>query len=336
MRHRIPALLAIAFLFSLSGCGEIDWNWDPAWWKRQKRVVRPTRPAEQQRASQKEDSDRREVDDRHADTRRRDEPPPPSRPSDDRDTVRIQPRDDGAAQDRSVSDLPIRPFYNLYLISETREEAESPRGEGAIHLSKVTARTCAQVLEMLYVPVGRPGGLTECYLIYENRDEFEAAARFASRLDLAPLRSAPSTIGPEDSLAAGIALLYHLLESGPMVDRPTAEACTRKLSEAAQAEPLEPILRWAAGILAGRVATAYLYDYAGARSFYQQAQRVMPEDSVEVMTTRWWRADAFVQEGNPAEADLVYQGIITKYEGRWKDAQIVRRSKALLEQSRKR
>lgn len=339
-QHRFITLTVIGLACSLTGCGEIDWNWDPVWWKSPRRVVRPTRPADQpERTTDRSDS---RPQDRQSDPSRQHPAEQPPRSPDtaqvSRDDSRIATDDVNTrtASDASIADLPIRPFYNLYLVNDLSAEGESLRGESQIHLTKTRARTCAQVLEMLYVPIGRPGGMTECYLIYENRADFEAALRFAKQLDVAPISTPPSTVGPQAAYQAGLGMLMHLLESDPMIDRLTAEACEKRLTEAAMSETLAKVDRWAAGILAGRVASAFLNDHAGARSLYQQAQRNIPEASVEFMTARWWRADAFVQEGSRADAELVYQGIVSSFGETGKDSHIVRRSRAYLEQARKR
>jgi hypothetical protein len=187
---------------------------------------------------------------------------------------------------------------------------------------------------MLYVPVGRSGSEHETYLLYEDRAEYQAASNLAPALDVAPLKEATSTVGPEAAFRAGIGLLLHILDSGATVPPAIVDACERRFAEAAQAASLPVVMRWASAILAGRVVSEYRYDYAGARSYYQQAERVAAKDAIALRTTRWWMADAFVQEGKRKEAAAIYEEILDSSETF--DSQIARRSKAILAQFKKR
>lgn len=187
---------------------------------------------------------------------------------------------------------------------------------------------------MLYVPVGRSGSESESYLLYENRDEFKAAWGLAPALDVPPLREAPSTVGPESAFRAGVGLLLHILDSGAVVSTGLIESCERRLSEAAQSERFPAVLRWASAILAGRVACEYRYDYATARSYYEQAQRFAGNDAIGIRTARWWTADALGQEGKRKEAAAVYEEILESTD--IIDSQIIRRSRAILAEHKRR
>jgi len=226
------------------------------------------------------------------------------------------------------------PFYRLYLLSGTKSPPTDRRGEHLLRLQRAGARTCASLLEMLYVPVGRSGGQDECYLLYENYDEFKAAAEFAPTLDEAPLETASSAVGAEASFRAGVALFLRIMGEGAIVDRGRVDECEHHLAEATQSTQLSPLRRWAAGILAGRLVSEYRYDYVGARSYCRQAERAAEIGSIEQMTSQWWQADVFIQEGKTDDAMAVYRSILAAQEGRG-SSQIVRRSRAILEQRHK-
>ena len=319
--RRFGSLGAVFLALIQAGCSDIDWNW--GWWKQPRRLVRPDarRPAEpasddsvpERSASSGESPNaaqlgRAESPDAMASTRARGE--------------QSSPTQFGAGQ--------VRAFYHVYLVSSGAKPVDDP--EHRLHLNHTSARSCARMLEMLYVPVGRSGGETESYLLFENRDEFDAAWRLAPALDVPPLREAPATVGPEAAFRAGLGLMHHILESGAVVSTGLAEAGEGKLVEAAQSEGLPAVMRWASAILAGRLASEYRYDYATARSYYEQALRIAGNDAIGVRTARWWMADALAQEGKRKEAAAVYEEILESTD--IIDSQIVRRSREILAQNR--
>lgn len=240
---------------------------------------------------------------------------------------------------RSPSAVKNRPYYQLYLLSND-SKSELPRGAGRLRLRHVAARRCAGVLEMLYVPLGRSGSQEECYLIYEQRDEFDAARMLGPLLDIQPSKQTPITDGPEAALNSGIALMLSIMQERPAGQAVTSPAdldhCERSLAEAAQSGELTPRKRWVAAILAGRLVSAYRHDHAGARSYFDQAKQQTDEGSIEEMTAEWWRADTFVQEGNRDRAHAIYGRILSDYRDTWSDSSIIARSKAIRKKHRKR
>lgn len=189
---------------------------------------------------------------------------------------------------------------------------------------------------MLYVPVGRPGSLTETYLIFENRAEFDAAASFAPKLDVLPSASPGEASAGQAGRSAGLSMFMEILESGVVVEDSLVLACERKLASLCEGGGLSPVDRWAAGILAGRLAASYRYDHVAAKAHYELAEKAVPQGSIEAMTCQWWKADALVEQGKPAEASVVLDGIISSFGEKYRDAHIVRRAKDTLEQQRKR
>ena len=111
-------------------------------------------------------------------------------------------------------------------------------------------------------------------------------------------------------------------------DAEQVTACERHLASATQSQELPAPLRWTAGILAGRLIASYRYDYAGARSYYRQAQRAAEPGSLEEMTARWWYADALTREGENSSARAAYDAILTEYGAKWPRAHITQRATA--------
>lgn len=311
---RRAVVLILPAIFLVPGCGEIEWNWDTTWWRRPKRTVRPTRPV-----AQRPPGDSERTDGGGAIVRRDDSAEDGDLRADRGNEENLRPRD---------AELGGRPFFNLYLRSSDYEEGERPRGEAGIILSRAAPRACAQLLEMLYVPMGRSGSPTESYLIYENRDEFEAARAYAPRLDVAPMTAPAAPVGSEAAFRAGLSLFMSIVESESIVDPRLVETCERNLSEAAQSADLSVTDRWAAGILAGRLACDYRYDYVASRSYYRQAERSAPADSIEAMTAQWRRAESLAREGKTGEAAVAYSRIVSRFGDRWPAAGIVRQARA--------
>jgi len=218
--------------------------------------------------------------------------------------------------------------------------SESARRAGRLRLRHVAARPCASVLEMLYVPLGRSGSQDECYLIYEQRDEFDAARTLAPLLDIQPSKEAEAANGVEAALHNGLALMLSILQKDTgtgraVTDRADVERCERYLAEAARSGDLPAQKRWVAAILAGRLLSAYRNDQPGARGYFDQAKRQTTEGSIEAMTAEWWRADTFVQEGNVDRANAICERILSDYRGMWPDSSIIARCKATLKKHRK-
>jgi len=308
------------------GCGDIEWNWDWAWWKKPERVVRPVRQADSPRPQQADRSD--------------DSLGRPSGAASSNATASASPSPNNAPSAEPVAansqPLPNRPFYYLYFISGEAARDESTRGEVRIVLEHAPALACARLMEWLYVPTGRSGSTTESYTIYENAAEFRAAAAMAGSLDVAPAPLPISSVGTQAAFESGVAMLLGALDVGPGGDTKLAEASEQRFVEALQSTDLPPILRWASGILAGRVAEQYRYDHAGAKSYFKQAERLVPNGSIERMTARWCRAEVLTQEGKSSDAILVYQEIIEEFGKGNADSHIVRRATALIDEYNKR
>lgn len=335
-------LLGVLVCVCTIGCENVDWNWDTTWWQKPQRVVRPSRPV-QKPDTQREQSSETAEEPPSPTAARQPAPPADSRPA---SADEGPPGRSSSATNKTPDAAPVTrgpagaiegtteaalPFHHLYLTSGV-EPKEAQAGEHRLALRQAPARECATVLEMLYVPMGRSGSESECYLIYENLDEFEAAKAVAPLLDEAPIAAAAAVVGPEAAFKAGVAELLWILGQGAQPDAKAVEACERHLVESLQSSQLLPTWRWAAGLLAGRVASEYRYDYGSARNYYQQAAAVTAPDGLESMTARWWTADSLAQEGQTPEARDAYRAIVSTYGEKWGRSHIVRRSKARSEQ----
>jgi len=351
-RSRIGPILLTLVAFSLTGivgCQDIDWNWDMDWWKKPKRVVRPTRATKnrsvspqkqpqtqaQQPAEKKQDSPQKSPQ----------ESPQESRPAPKSDPVSQQTKAPSPAnppqQAKPSTPTPAktekyqdRPYYQLYFISDGNT-GEEDRGTESITLNRANARLCASLVEMLYIPLGRSGSHSECYLLFEEIDEFRAVMAIAPTFDRTPLETAPKTIGAKAAFQAGIGMFLGIIKQGVAVEPSSVASCERLFVEALQSNQLTAGERWSAGILAGRVVSEYRYDYATAASYYRQALQHAAPGSLEEMSGRWWRADAFTQQGLEKEAGSEYRTIVRTFEDKWPHSHIVNRARSILRKAKK-
>src|ERR1043166_6971088 len=187
---RLAKVVYLAALPSLLGCGRTEWNWDWAWWQSPSRVVRPSSSADA--------------------TRTREGPKATSRPSEEPAVLRktevaeISP----PARDPVRSRQETRPYYQLYLVSSGAAQEERP--DQVLELRFAKARPCAVLLEMLCVPLGRSGNPEQCYLLYEDRNEFQEAQRLAPMLDVRALRSPAASAGPAEAIAGCVGMMMNV------------------------------------------------------------------------------------------------------------------------------
>jgi hypothetical protein len=287
------------------------------WWKSRQRIVRPVSQAQRESAPRGLEPEEAAQDEPTSATAAPTEP------------------GHGLAQAAEKPATGQRSMYQLYLIS-AGESSSQRRGEKQIHLSNAKARTCANLIEYLYVPLGRSGSEQECYLLYENRAEFEAAAAVASTFDLTAAVDPPEPIGAAASFTTGVQMMLGFIEQGAAIDPTKLKRCIGELVRSLQSTELTTAQRWAAGILAGRAESEYRYDYAQAASYFQQADRLAEEESLEKMTTRWWLADALARAGKFDQSDVLYESILTTWEDTQPSSHIVRRTKAILKDRKKR
>jgi tetratricopeptide (TPR) repeat protein len=298
----------------LAGCSGLDWNWDTSWWEKPRRVVKPTAlPAQAPVA-------------RHTETM-----PAPIDEPENQEVAVVSPV---PSAPHASSDVPpaARAYYQLYLVSSAKKVAEN-RGEYTAHITGASAYSAAGLLEMLYVPVGRSGSREECYLLFENASEFNAAVQFAKMLAAHQGPADISSLAPE--LEKPVKSYYQLVERGPVVERAQIEKCILDWSGVTFAT-LPELQRWAASIVTGKLFADYQYDYSRARDFYERAAQSVPEGSLEKKAAMWWIAESYALEGRRDEAIGAYEKILSIYGEKEENTQIVRRCEASIDRLKKR
>lgn len=187
----------------------------------------------------------------------------------------------------------------------------------------------ATVLESLYPPMGRSGSDVESYLIYEQREEFEAARAMVSALDVPTVDSA----GGGNAFETGVGMYYSILGQDASVNKAMVKECQARLDEARQSGGLDRQRNWAAALLKGRLATEFTYEYPVAIAAFDEAGRIAGEGTLEHMVALWWGADALRMEGGRGAARRNLEQIVQSY-GKWAQSQVVRRAKAALGQGK--
>jgi hypothetical protein len=332
----IRAVAALVLAFLVGGCGRIDWNWDRAWWKEPRRVVRPSSPpGNLSAADHAESGDRGDSNDGGA--------------ANDR-AVSVSRRPGQALSDPRLADPPVevqqrraqarqeglgaeRAYYQLYFESGA-DAGEDPRGEYTFRAVGATARAIASAVEMLYVPAGRSGSDQSCYLLYEDRREFEAARLFTDFL--ASAAGGAKAASNADPFAAAATAMIGVLNAGPSSTAAAIDDCIRRLTAASGATQLPDVQRWAADIWRARLLADYRYEYAASRDACAAAQERAADGSLERMTAMWWMADAWAMEGRPDSARSWWERILREYGEIGERAQIVRRAELNLDKISKR
>lgn len=308
----------VLFLVALTGltapgCDGVESNYDLYWWKKPKRLVRPDPTA---RATPPDAGPSE---------------PAASEASANPTTEPVEETVAEAPEQPAVS----RPYYHLYLLSPVAE-SQDIRGASIVRLQRVhSARNLARIVEWLYPPLGRSGSDEATYLIYEQREEFEAALRTAPLLDVDSSDDALVSAG-DAAFSTGVSQVLRVLEAGAVVPDELLEAALHNLSSAETLERLAPRQRWAAGILAGRLLAEYRYDYAGALKHSAAAARQMPPESIEAMTAAWWTVDALRSEGKQRETAEACEDLLDRFTHLWPRSYVISRSSALSKKLRAR
>lgn len=322
---RTIVVLGLLLVIGATACDSIEANWDTSYWRRDRRIVRPSGTA------QRQSRDAERAGEQHDAGQQKAASSDPDRPIGGESAGGDRVGDASNGDSRPAGTPGMRPFYHLYLIAGGSKRSDADRNEASVSLNHLNPRSAGALLEMLYVSMGRSGSTEEVYLLFEQPDEFQRALAFANRLDV----SADSP-GTSDPWREGIVRLVALIEQGALVDRSLIEPCERLFAEVVDGASSPVELRWAAAIFAGKVSADYRYDYSAARAYYMKAVRFAKADSIEAMTAEWWRADAFRQEGAMAEANEAYDELLNAYTHLYPRSQIIQRSSAILRASRKR
>lgn len=291
-RNLLRALALLTPALGSIACEDVDWDWEWRWWERPTRRVEPSRRTVR--------PERRAPRDAPAETA----------------SVQTSP---SAAEEPSAaaspeSLLPVEAqsgaFFQLYLVSEPAALNSSPTVE-RVKLRSATARFAALLLAQLYVPIGVGGGDHQHYLIYQDVDEFRAARAAIEWIDV----SEPDTgaVDPNAVFQRAVRRVMDVLRSGAAPPRETVERCQLALAQSAQSLALDTPRRWAAAVLAARLTMDQMFDYGGARGFWDQAERLSAAGSIERLSVAWGRAESFDLEGDRSTAAEVCRAICDQF-----------------------
>lgn len=312
----VATIVAIACSFAV-GCEQTDWNWDPQWWQKPRRVIRPTDP----RAMESDPPARSDPHTVNV-----------SRPTSRTDAPDAPPTPTPVADVPNPVSTPTRasPFRRLFLISGAKAP-ERGSADAIVRLTQTTAESCARLLESLYVPTARLGSAEQSYLMFEESDAFDAARTFAAQLDAPIVKAAVNETDGPALFRSGVGMFYAVLDEGPLAARALIQGADQRLAEAADSSSLDGRLRWAAAILAGRLALDFRYDYEAAGRHFKKAAELSDDASIERMTARGWMADTLVKLGNETEARSVFESIVSEF-ARWPRSPAVLRARSWLEE----
>ena len=161
----------------------------------------------------------------------------------------------------------------------------------------------------------------------------DAARTFAAKLDAPIVKAAVREADGPALFRSGVGMFYAVLDEGPLAPGGLIQGADRRLAEAADSSSLDGRLRWAAAILAGRLALDYRYDYDAAGRHFEKAAGLSNDASIERMTARGWMADTFVKLGDETEARSVFESVVSEF-ARWPRSPVVLRARSWLEEHR--
>lgn len=305
----------------IAGCSNVDWNWDTSWWKKPKRIVKPQPAPTGSNVDQSANLPNAATQPSETGTIHAENPPeaPATTP---------EPEKIVAAAPSPAAPVPSsRAFYQLYFVSGATQSSES-RGEFQVHVKDGSARAAGTLIEWLYPPIGRSGSRDDCYLLYENSNEFQAASQFSKLLS-------DGSTGLASELSSPVTMSYQLIDGGPVADHDVIDKCVKAWSDV-PSDKLPENQKWAAAIITGKLLADYQYDYAKARNFFTQAAQFVPDGSLEKKTALWWTAEAFSHEGNRPAAIAEYEKILSIYGEKEENTQIVKRAEAAIDKLKKR
>jgi len=209
-------------------------------------------------------------------------------------------------------------LFRLDLVRNPQPDERVPAG--AVRLRHAPPRACARALEMLYPTLGSGGSAQHSYLLYRDEASYRAASELVRRLDVPA-----SHDGASDPFASGVAGLLDLCLRVAASDSEAVRRCEADLSRAAEPTATDPKQRWAAAMLAGRVAADHRFAHDEARRFFKQAEDAAPPGSLEQMIAIGAAADTFEDEGDDAQS-RAWNARITKTFGEYRDSYVYQRA----------
>lgn len=298
-------LLAMV-VFTACGCEDIDWDWEMQEWRQPRRPIRPVRP----RASKDFNPNRPRV--------RTGRPPyRPSIESQDRPSETEKPRPRPEAAPSPAAEAPMseqRSYYQLYVIGE-EGSLKTPPNSKKLRLTKATSRAASDLLHRIYPSVGPSGGENQRFLVYQHEPMWLAATDLVPLLDCSEVAEPPPAdpADPQAAFQLAVGMVYRLSRPGQSTDFEKYERCLRLLNAVIRSERSSGQLRWASAVLAGRIATETLSDFARATRFFQTAKGSALPGSVEEMISVYCLADVHVHQGQKKQAVELAQRLAKQF-----------------------
>jgi hypothetical protein len=292
----------LAVVLVISGCEDVDWDWELQEWRQPQRPIRPVR------RSAPPDFDPRRTDVRT-------EPAKQAAPQQvDKDVSSPGPVAKKPEQNVQVPPVGPRTYYHLYLISR-QASLKAPVNSKKIQLKQTESRPAVDLLNMIYPSIGPSGGEGQRFLVYQQELMWAAAAEFVHLIDCPVRASLPPAdpTDPKEALGMGVGLFYHLREPGQPTDFDGYRRCLRSMEATYGSDRASGQLRWGSAVLAGRIAAEVLSDFPRARRYFEQAKGFALPGSVEEMIAVYFLADTRVHEGKREEAVRLAQGLVTQF-----------------------
>lgn len=252
--------------------------------------------------------------------------PPPKvvRPTDQppaqtTDTATVE--DSGDADRADVPDQsPVRDeppaiepaFYQLVLSDSGDTSAANFAGMARVRVPERQARSVGTWIARLILPTGPSGTVHSYTLIYPTEIEVKAASQLAE-LIAAPSQDAASDSDTDQPFNAAVGLLYGSKPGD--ADRTEHLKRAQDLFKRVVTAQSAPVMkRWAAAMLAGKIAGELLGDYNGALEYYEHAAAVAAERSLLQAEAQLATAMIHLQAGRSKEARELLAGILAAFE----------------------
>lgn len=206
-------------------------------------------------------------------------------------------------------------YQQLVLLSEPMPE-DRPQGLQFVPLKHAPAQELGCVLAWLYLPAGPAGSRDRYMLLYPSLIEAEAAVHAAADLDVPPVKEETNAVQAQtgaEAFALGVGLLYREAPEERLSAQRLRRA-ERLLAQAIADKTLPSARRWAAGMIAGNIATERLRDLEAANRHFAAAAELCQSGSLEQMATWLAQSSLHIQNGEPRAAQTLLNKIVTGFD----------------------
>lgn len=294
----------------LCGCQDVDWDWESQEWRRPERAIRPTR--------RRAPSDFRPHRPRVGTPRPQPGPRSQLKPADATSDKRAwrKPAPDQRPTTQIVVPAPAdnRSYYKLYLIS-MQTSLKGPPNSKKIRLEKGNSRSAADVLNLVYPSIGPSGGEGQRFLVYQYEPMWSAATEFVSLLDAPDITEVPSA-APTEPIAAfrtAVGVFSHFKQPGQPTNFEAFKRCIDFMISISDSKAASGQLRWGAALLAGRIASGNMSDFAQARKCYEKSKQLALPGAVEEMISDYHLADTYAHQGQRSHAVSLARELVRKF-----------------------